>query len=316
VSTAEQLDWEARFSRPVAGAAIAAAVLLLASLVVRQSIFDDRPNIRAGPDALLSIDQAPGTLIAASSLQAVAGLLLAVVFLYLFRATVHRNPSIPQWFVYLIIGGPVIYAIAQLIGAFEQIDLAETFADQSFSFEDADPNESPNLTECPALRGELGEACSEELARDNPNSVALFVGLIGPVLLAFLFVMVPLRARRVGLLSPFMGILGVLAGVLLVLPILPPVILQAFWLGAIGALFLGHWPGGRGPAWETGEAQPWPTAAQRRGQAEPGAGERADEADDADAEPEATVEPQPEATVDPEPIPDRPSSRKRKRKRN
>ena len=41
------------------------------------------------------------------------------------------------------------------------------------------------------------------------------------MLVAFLFVMLPLRARRVGLMSPFMGILGVIAGILLVLPLLP-----------------------------------------------------------------------------------------------
>jgi hypothetical protein len=281
-----------------------AALLFLISLVVRQSIFEDRPGIRAGPDGLLSINETPGTLIASASLQAVGGLLLAVVFLYLFRATAHRNPSMPQWFVYLIVGGPILYAIAQVVGAFDQIDLAERFADQDFSFKDADPKDSPNLRECPAVRGELGEACSEELARDNPNSVGLFIGLLGPVLLAFLFVMMPLRARRVGLLSPFMSILGILAGILLVLPVLPPVILQAFWLGAVGALFLGRWPGGRGPAWETGEAQPWPSAAQRRGAAAPEAGEPVGEAD---------VEP--DGTVDPEPVPERPSSRKRKRKR-
>ena len=90
----------------------------------------------------------------------------------------------------------------------------------------------------------------------------------GTVGLAFLFVMLPLRARRVGLLSPFMGILGVVAGALIVfrgqLPGLATVI-QAFWLGALGALVLGRWPGGRGPAWASGRAEPWPTAAQRRG---------------------------------------------------
>jgi hypothetical protein len=304
VSNAEQLEWEARLGRPAAAAAFVAALLFLISLVVRQSIFEDRPNIRSGPDALLSINDAPGTLLASASLQAVGGLLLAGVFLYLFRATAHRNPTMPQWFVYLIVGGPILYAIAQLVGAFDQIDLAEKFAGQDFSFKDADPNDSPNLRECPAIRGELGEACSEELARDNPNSVGLFIGLLGPVLLAFLFVMMPLRARRVGLLSPFMSILGILAGILLVLPVLPPVILQAFWLGAVGALFLGRWPGGRGPAWETGEAQPWPSAAQRRGAAAPETGEPGGEAD---------VEP--DGSVDPEPVPERPSSRKRKRKR-
>jgi hypothetical protein len=125
-------------------------------------------------------------------------------------------------------------------------------------------------------------------------------------------VMVPLRARRAGLLSPFMAILGVIAGVLLVLQLVPlvPVILQVFWLGAVGALFLGNWPGGRGPAWETGQPDPWPTAAERRGLAPP----RDEEADGATTGGANGAEPP--AEPEPEPVPDRPSSRKRKRKRS
>jgi hypothetical protein len=300
VTKNEQLEWEARFRRPAAFAAFAAGVLLLASLVVRQTIFEDREGIRAAPDALLSVNESPGTLVAGAAIQAVAGLLLVLVFLYLFRATRLRTPTVPNWFLYLVFAGPVLYAIAQLVGAFDQIDLAETFADGSYSFENADSGDGPDLSECPATRGELGEACQEELAQENPNTVSLFVGLIGPVLLAFLFVMLPLRARRAGLLSPFMSILGVLAGVLLVLPLLPPVILQAFWLGAIGALYLGTWPGGRGPAWDTGEPDPWPSPARRRGPAQ-------------------SDEPEPEAPggsgngTEPDPPPQRRSSRKRKR---
>ena len=120
---------------------------------------------------------------------------------------------------------------------------------------------------------------------------------------AFLFVMLPLRARRAGLLSQFMGILGVIAGALMVLRLMPlvPEITQAFWLGAIGALYLGNWPGGRGPAWESGEPDPWPSAAQRRGPAPE---------DDAEAEAAAPAEP-----AEPEPTPQRPSSRKRRRKK-
>jgi hypothetical protein len=76
--------------------------------------------------------------------------------------------------------------------------------------------------------------------------------------------MVSLNAMRAGLLSRFMGIIGVIVGVLLVLPILPLPILQIFWLGAIGLLILGPWPQGRGPAWDTGEPIPWPTAQDRR----------------------------------------------------
>jgi hypothetical protein len=71
---------------------------------------------------------------------------------------------------------------------------------------------------------------------------------------------------RSGLLSRFMGVLGIIVGVLLVLPLVPggQVFIQAFWVFALGLLFVGRWPGGRGPAWETVEAIPWPSAAQVR----------------------------------------------------
>ena len=48
---------------------------------------------------------------------------------------------------------------------------------------------------------------------------------------------------RVGLLTRFMGILGVIVGVLFVIPLgsqLP--IVQCFWLIAVGLLILGRWP--------------------------------------------------------------------------
>jgi hypothetical protein len=88
------------------------------------------------------------------------------------------------------------------------------------------------------------------------------------------------------------------------------VIIEAFWLGAIGSLYLGNWPGGRGPAWETGEAEPWPTAAQRRG-LEPQPGAEQEQSGSLLGPPE-TKEPEPS---EPEPVPERPSSRKRRRKR-
>lgn len=315
MSKTDQLEWEARLRLPAALAAFGAALLALLGFLVTRSIYEDRPGVLAGPDGLLSINESPGVLIAGSAIGAVATLLLAFVFFYLFRATLQRTPTLPRWFVYLIIAGPPLYAVAQVVGALDQIDLAETFADRSYSFEDANPQDSPDLTQCPAIRGDLGDACADELAQDSrqsPNPVLIFLSLVGPILVAFLFVMLPLRARRAGLLSPFMSILGVLCGILLVLPVLPPVILQAFWLGAIGALFLGKWPGGRGPAWETGEADPWPSPAKRRGLAGPGDKDAAAEPDAARGE--ADVEP--DGSVDGEPPPERPSSRKRKRKRS
>jgi hypothetical protein len=289
VSNEDQLRWEARLRAPAAAAAFAAGVLLLAGTALLLSLSDDRRRVEPRADFLLSVDESPGTLIAATGLQAAAALCLILVFYYLFRATVHRNPVIPRWFSYIVFVGPAMYAIAQVINAVIQVDVAQQVADL------------PR----PRILGEAGQDRVEDLLQDEVSPVAIGLGLAGSVSIAFLFVMLPLRARRVGLMSPFLSVLGVIAGVLFVVPLLPgaPVVIQAFWLGAVGALILGRGPGGRGPAWETGEAEPWPSPA-RRGL---GAGGEVP-----DEPPEA---PEPAAPSEPAAPPERPDSRKRRRKR-
>ena len=306
MSDREQLEWEARLGRPAALAAFTAGLLLLAGTVVLQTMLEDRPGVEPLPDFLLSVADSPSTLTLQSIMQAVAVLLLSFVFYYLYRATAHRVPQTPRWFLYLIVIGPLMYAISQVLGAIERVDVAEMFADQNYTIEDPD---EARLERCPARDGELGDDCASELLQQNANGVVIGLNLAGSVAVAFMYVMVPLRARRAGLVSPFMAILGVIAGVLLVLQLLPlvPIVLQAFWLAAIGALFLGNWPGGRGPAWETGKPDPWPSAAERRGLAPPREEQPAG-GNGSPPEPEPGPEPEQE-------VPERPSSRKRKRKR-
>ncbi len=303
MSDQEQLQWEARHGRLAAISAFAAGFLLLAGTFLLQSIFEDRRGIEPLPDFLLSIEQAPNTLLASAVLQGASALCLIGVFYYLFRAIVHRSPQIPKWFVYLILAGPAFYAVAQVVGVLDRIDVAETFADRTSNVGDA----------CPAIRGEAGDTCADDLLQDDVNPIAVGLSLAGSVATAFMFVMLPLRARRAGLMSQFMAFLGVIAGALMVLRLMPlvPEIVQAFWLGAVGALFLGNWPGGRGPAWETGEPDPWPSAAQRRGQVPADGGE---DAAPPEREPSGSSNGAGEPPT-PEPVPQRPSSRKRKRKR-
>ena len=159
----------------------------------------------------------------------------------------------------------------------------------------------------PGHRGEVGDDCAQELLQQNANLAAALPSLIGSVVVAFMYVMVPLRARRAGLLSPFMSILGVIAGVLLVLQLAPPmpIVIQAFWLGRSACCYLGNWPGGRGPAWESGSRTPG--RARRRRGLEPPPNDGAGEAD-------RDTPGAPTAPAKPEPVPERPSSRKRKRK--
>jgi hypothetical protein len=85
---------------------------------------------------------------------------------------------------------------------------------------------------------------------------------------------------RIGLVTRFMGVLGIITGALLVFPLGSPLpIVQCFWLFMLGVLFLGRWPGGTPPAWRSGEAMPWPTGAQSRRRRAQDADEDEDEAD-------------------------------------
>lgn len=276
-----QLQWEARWARPAGLAALLSAVLLIVSAMV--FFPKDRKGIEPNPDLLLSIDEQSGGYLASEVLAAVSALLLCVVFYYLFRTVIARGGGVPRWFVYLVFAGPALYAASRVGGALEAIDLADEFVDDGI------------------IRGQRGEDHAADLSGAGPALVALATA--GTVALAFLFVMLPIRARRVGILSPFMGVLGAIAGALIIIPLASvSSVIQAFWLGAVGALFLGRWPGGRGPAWETGEAEPWPTAAQRRGGAPPSKREEPAELD-------------PSVPPEPEPAPERPASRKRRKNR-
>jgi hypothetical protein len=278
VSREQQLEWEARWGRPAGIAAIAAALLFLAGGFVL--VPEERQGVEPYPADLLAIDENPGAFLVSIVASSLGMLLLLGPLLYLFRAAQARGAGMPGWFLHLVVIGPVLVALGQVLNGLELRDVAEEFAGGG------------------VVRGEAGEDRADDLSDFSPFLQSL--PLAGLFAVGFSFVMVSLRARSVGLLSPFMGILGVIVGIITVLDVLQvgPVI-RAFWLGAIGVLLLGSWPGGRGPAWESGEAEPWPTAAQRRGLA-PMPGE------------EPQLDPD---APEPEPVPQRPASRKRRGKR-
>ena len=75
--------------------------------------------------------------------------------------------------------------------------------------------------------------------------------------------LVSLNAMRVGLLTRFLGYLGIIAGVLTIIPLVPIPIVEAYWLLALAYLLSGRWPSGVPPAWSSGEAVPWPGRQQQ-----------------------------------------------------
>lgn len=240
----EQLGWEARFAKPAAVSAFLSVVLLVAANVYRQlGPLAERPD--NDRELLVEIDRHSGGYLLAGVVQSLSLLLVAVVLVYLYRATKARKPEFPAIALGLAVAGPVLLAVAGVLFALDEINSAADFVDS----------------------GVRTENRAEDLI-DDRGVAGIALGSGGTLALAIAFVLININAMRVGLLSRFMGVIGAIVGGLYVLPILSgPLIVQIFWLVAIGFLFLGLWPGGRGPAWEKVEAVPWPSGAELRAKA-------------------------------------------------
>ena len=271
----EQLGWEQRWGRWAAAGAFGSSLLALASVLLQAAAVgapdDDRETLEL-------FDAHHTEFFVGLGLQVISYSLLTGALLYLFRATRHRRPETPAFATGLLVLAPLLLAVGALLNQLELNDVADQFVSS----------------------GERTENRADDLLEDRDKlGGALAQG--GTLCFALSFVLVSLNAMRAGLLTRFMGILGLIVGGLLVIPILPGTVLQLFWLVALGVLFLGLWPGGRGPAWESGEAIPWPTPTEIRAEREAreGLGDAAEQ-----AATESSEEPTP-----------RPASRKRKRKR-
>lgn len=282
----QQVGWEKRFGPYAAGAAIASAVLsLIPAFYIGQAV--EGPLDR-DDQVLAAVDREAFDFFLPAALQSLALLVLIPAFLYLYRAERFRLPDVPSAVKVLAVLGPVL---ASLVPIALQINLSDVAGDFVAS-------------------GGGNEDRAEDFIRDNrlPAEAILAANLA----MGLAYVLLSRYAIRAGLLSRFMGYLGIIIGVLLIITqLLAPGsgggggFLQTFWLAALGALFLGRWPNGRGRAWETGEAAPWPTASEQRMAAK--RAER-EEGDEPALEPEAPQHSEPDESRARTP-------RKRKRKR-
>lgn len=310
-----QLTWEKRFAPWAAGAALMAIALQVAGILIGAPANKDGPG-RNDPlpiqRSLENFHDHSGGLLASQLCQALAGVFAAVVLFYLFKATRHRRKELPGAIQWVLVIGPVLFLIAVVIswsdskaasdkytagGAPTQISVKTTKDQRKDAAEFCKKQHKGKDCVASAARK---EAVAKKISDDNRNPVGAAAGFGGVLALGFAYIFIALNAMRAGLLSRFTGILGIIVGALTVLPLLPGPVVQIFWLGSLAVLFLGRWPGGRGPAWETGRAEPWPVP-QRRGGGGGLFGPR---------QPASEPEPVPE----PEPV-NRPASRKRRRKK-
>ena len=115
------------------------------------------------------------------------------------------------------------------------------------------------------VAGVADDARAEEVrdvASNGFSAAGTLLEQLGTFALGLAFVLVSLNAMRVGLLTRFMGILGIIVGGLAIIPVDRPQIVRAIWLVAL-SLLIGRTTG-RPPAWETGRAIPWPSNQQIR----------------------------------------------------
>jgi hypothetical protein len=241
---AEQLEWESRAGKLAAVAAFATIILSVGSNVYVSSALDSTPESGSARELLEVREAQPEVFLTGAVLAAIGSLLMIAVLLYLYRAVKLRRPELPVAVLPLAILGPVLIAAAGILVQLDFTDIAREFV----------------------ASGPRKEARAEDLVADR-SVLAQSVGLSGALALAFATILLSQSAMRAGLVTRFLGILGIVVGAIYVLGTLFPLgtdLIQLFWLLALGLIFMDKWPGGRGPAWATGEAIEWPSAAQRR----------------------------------------------------
>jgi hypothetical protein len=221
------------------------------------------------------------------------------------EAQLNKDPkSIEKVTIYT---GPNVLEVEQTDGTFYAVrDFGKRSAEKVVSSLPSDL-ERPGVDTDNDSDGSPGDALARHLLEDS-TGVQVAQGLLFPAVLGMVVGMIytPLQALRAGLLTRFFGTLGMALGASLIL-ILPAALLGILlWSAYFGLLLIGRVPGGRPPAWEAGEAIPWPRPGEERSSAPRPSGES--------IEGEATEVPAAGEPAEGSPG-GQPGSRKRKRKR-
>src|SRR4051812_21332245 len=278
---ADPLAWEAANAKRAGLSAAAAAVLTIVGSVVTGLVNAGAPKAqdriltvvdtlgraaagRTSPPGQFATVYAyrgehAGPYILGAVLIGLGALAIFPALAYLYRAARARGPV------------PRLALVAAAAGAVG-FGLGQTISRTAYYLAAADFKDAADRTNSAAID-----------AQNTPTALAgALIGEIGALMLAVAFVLICLHAMRAGLLTRFMGIVGMFVGATIVVGGLDPVgVVRSFWLAALAMLILGRLPRGRPPAWSVAEAVPWPSQQQVREQRE--AARRAREGDRAPA---------------------------------
>lgn len=272
------LEWERRWSVPVGLTTLLAVALMIASGLVS--------SVTGTGDAeiLRSAHEHAGSVTLSGLLQALGFALLAVPLVYLFRVVRARSDRVRNQLIGLVVIAPLFLALSAALATEARHEAADQFvAGEAKST--LSPKEAKG--ECVSKRqDEGGKAFAEEIERAQGEtalaacedrkleddeasnaigeaSLASFVsglGIAGAIGFAVALFYSCLWGMRTGILPRFWGSLGMAVGIAALLGL---IIFTLAWFIYFALLVLGKVPGGRPPAWETGEAEPWPTPGEK-----------------------------------------------------
>jgi hypothetical protein len=301
-SKAEVGAREKRWAVPVGIASILAVVLLIVARPLNVSGDGSADFLREAHDHA-------GNVFLSGAVQVVAFLLLALPLVYLFRAVAARSDRVRPQLIGLVIVAPLFLALSSGLSIGVTGEAADQFAagdakleltpkeakeecveerqdeGKGFLADEYDPakGESP-LAACEQRKSE-DDAASNAVTEASLAPIATGLGIAGALGFAVALLYTGLWAMRTGLLPRFWGSLAMVAGIAFLLG--PLFLVTLVFFVYFGLLALGVIPGGRPPAWEAGEAIPWPTPGEKAaGELEPegGWGEDDLEADEVDEE--------------------------------
>jgi hypothetical protein len=244
MTTVNPLAQESRL-RPRVGAVAAVAGIALFAAAAVQSI-GPQPNVNEVTVQLLVTNKRAALEVIGAVINAIGLLGIAGTLAFLFTAARARKPQLSKAIrLAAIVGG--------VLGAVGGVGYGVILTLKAHDF---------------VTHGTQTYPQADALLSSGGVAVLQYGGLIGSLLLAVGFVLVSLNAMRVGLLTKFVGYLGMAAAAasLLLIGSAPALLIEVIWLFAVAYLLSGRWPNGDPPAWRTGEAVPWPSAAEMREQ--------------------------------------------------
>jgi len=240
----DRLAYESRVSRRQVVLAAAAGILIMAAVLIQLG----GAHVKVNEQTLGLVTEAKRATrdLIGSIASALGSFALASTLWYLWGSTVARDPNVKLRFI------GILAVLGCVLSGVSVVAYVANYGAQAHDFVNHGSQTYPE---------------ANALLTKPSLVIPQITNDFGLLLVAVGYVMVSLSAMRVGLLTKFLGYLGIIAGVLTIIPLVPIPIVEAYWLLALAYLFSGRWPSGVPPAWSSGRAEPWPRAQRGERQA-------------------------------------------------